>query len=101
MKQLIAVFPVLFENVNYKPGDKLPTHNTEFVELWIENETAVWKEAEDLKKPIAKQITSPAGLSGDAYPSAGLEQDLVGKPPSRKARGVQPEPSKGKRKSHE
>lgn len=101
MKQLIAVSSILFENANYEPGDKLPTHNTEFVELWIRNKTAVWKDAEEQKKGRAKarQATAPAGLSGDAYPSAGPEQDLVGKPPSRKTRGAKPEPAKGRRKS--
>ena len=106
MKQLIAVFPVLFENANYEPGDKLPTNNAEFVELWIGNGTAVWKDTEKLaeepKKRSAKarRTTAPAGLPGDAYPSTGPEQDLVGKPPSRKARGAQPEPAQGRRKSN-
>lgn len=105
MKQLIAVFPVLFENANYEPGDELPTHNAEFVKLWTGNGTAVWKEtegqAEEPKKRRvkAKQATAPAGLPGDAYPSAGPEQDLVGKPPSKKVRGAQPEPARGRRKS--
>lgn len=99
MKLLIAVFPVLFENANYEPGDKLPTHNAEFVKLWIENGTAMWKESaeESTKRRVkAKQKTAPAGLSGSAYPSAGQDQDLVGKPPSRKVRGAQPEPSRRK-----
>lgn len=107
MKQLIASFPILFENTEYKPGDKLPTHNAEFVKLWIENKSAVWKDTEEsTEKPKrqgvkAKQVTAPAGRSGDAYPSAGPEQDLVGKPPSRKTRGAHPDPEKGRRKSSE
>lgn len=105
MKQLIAVSPVLFENANYGSGDKLPTHDAEFVTLWIGNGTAVWKEmeesAEEPKKRRVKamQAAAPAGLSGDAYPSAGLGRDLVGKPPSRKTRCAQPEPAKGRGKS--
>lgn len=101
MKQLIAVSPILFESVNYEPGDELPTHNTELVELWIGNGTATWKDTEKPKKRRvkAKQVTAPAGLPGNAYPSAGPEQDLVGKLPSRKVRGVPPEPTKGRRKS--
>lgn len=101
MKQLIAVSPVLFESVNYEPGDELPTHNAGLVEVWTENGTAVWKDAEEPKKRGAKarQATAPVGLPGDAYPSAGPEQDLVGKPPSRKTRGAQPEPARGRRKS--
>lgn len=106
MKQLTAVSPVLFENADYKPGDKLPTHDAEFVELWIENGTAVWKDTEESteeprKREVkARQLTAPTGLSGDACPSAGPEQDLAGKPPSRKVRGALPEQTKGRRKSH-
>lgn len=105
MKQLIAVFPVLFENANYELGDELPTHNTEFVKLWVENGTAVWKDIKgETDKPQnrrtkAKQVTAPTGLPGEAYPAAGSEQDLVGKPPARKVRGAQPEPARGRRKS--
>ena len=43
MKQLIAVSPILFESVNYEPGDELPTHNTGLVDVWTGNGTAVWK----------------------------------------------------------
>ena len=101
MKQLIAVSPILFESVNYERGDELPTHNTGLVDVWTGNGTAVWKDAEKPKKrgTKARQTTAPAGLPGDAYPSAGPEQDLVGKPPSRKTRGAQTEPAKGRRKS--
>ena len=41
MKQLIAVFPILFESQNYEPGDELPTHNAGLVEVWIGNGTAI------------------------------------------------------------
>lgn len=101
MKQLIAVTPVLFESRNYEPGDELPTHNAGLVEIWTGNGAAVWKDAGETpgRAVKAKAMTAPAGLPGDAYPSAGAEQDLVGKPPSRKARGAQPEPAKGRRKS--
>ena len=101
MKQLIAVSPILFESVNYEPGDELPTHNAGLVEIWIGNGAAIWQDNEEpKKKPVkGKAQTAPAGLAGDAYPSAGPEQDLVGKPPSRSARGAPPEPTKGRRKS--
>ena len=99
MGQLIAVFPILFESRNYKPGDELPTHNSRLVEAWLSNGAAVWKEDGGQGKPAkAKAATAPGGLPGDAYPSAGLGQDLVGKPPSNKTRGAQPEPTKGRRK---
>lgn len=107
MRQLIAISPILFENADYKPGDRLPTHNADFVNLWTENKSAVWKNTEEPEEKTdkpgiqAKQMAAPAGLPGDAYPSAGSEQDLVGKPPSRKTRGAQPGPPKGRRKSSE
>jgi len=101
MKQLMAVSPILFESVNYEPGDELPTHNAGLVGIWTKNGTAIWKDTEEPKKPgvKARQTTAPAGLPGDAYPSAGPGQDLVGKPPSKKTRGAQPEPTKGRKKS--
>lgn len=101
MKQLIAVSPILFESHNYKPGDELPTHNAGLVKIWARNGTAVWRDVTESKeqRAKAKQMTAPAGLPGDAYPSAGAEQDLVGKPPSRETRGAQPEPTRGRRKS--
>lgn len=101
MKRLIAVFPILFENTNYEPGDRLPAHNARLVKAWVGSGAAVWKDTEEPKKrrPRARQATAPTGLAGDAYPSAGPGQDLAGKPPSRKARGAQPEPAKGRGKS--
>ena len=105
MKQLIAVSPVLFENANYEPGDKLPTHDIELVMLWIANGTAVWKDAEESveepkkRRVKARKTTAPAGLTGEAFPSAGLEQDLVGKPPPRSTSCEPPESTKGRRKS--
>ena len=54
MKQLIAVFPILFESQNYEPGDELPTHNAGLVEVWIGNGTAIWRDTEEPKKRSAK-----------------------------------------------
>lgn len=101
MKRLIAVSPILFQSVNYEPGDELPTHNAGLTDIWIGNGTAVWKDTEEpgKRRAKAKQATAPAGLPGDAWPSAGPEQDLAGKLPSRKTRGAQSEPVKGRRKS--
>lgn len=99
MKQLIAVLPILHESVNYKPGDELPTHNAELVKIWIGSGAAIWKKEEKEKAVKASPASAPPGLAGDAYPSSGPGQDLIGKPPDRKTRGAQPEPSKGRRKS--
>lgn len=93
MKHLIAVSSILLDNSDYKPGDELPTHNPGLVDAWITNGAAIWKADEEGKKQVvkAKSVTAAAGLTGDACPSAGSDQDLVGKPPSRKRRGAQPE----------
>ena len=101
MRQLIAVSPILFESRNYEPGDELPTHNAGLAGIWIGNGAAVWKDAEEAGERAAKarQAAAPAGLPGNAIPSSGPEQDLAGKPPSRKTRGAQQEPTKGRRKS--
>ena len=50
MKQLIAVSPILFESVNYEPGDELPTHNAGLVEAWIGNGAAIWQDDEEPEK---------------------------------------------------
>ncbi len=102
MKHLIAVSPVLLDNRDYRPGDELPMHNPELVEAWITNGAAVWQDDGEEKKQAvkAKSVTAPVGRLGDACPSAGSDQDLVGKPPSRKRRGAQPEPSGKGRKTN-
>ena len=56
--------------------------------------------AEEKNAPKAKWAAAPPGLVGIAYPSAGMEPDLIGRIPSAKARGIIPEPSRGRRKSH-
>ena len=101
MRRLIAVCPILFESQNYNPGDELPTHDIGFVKAWTKNGAAIWKDDKKSEKHTikAKPVTASAGLPGNAYPSARPEQDLIGKPPSRRARGAQPEPSKRREKT--
>lgn len=101
MKQLTAVFPVLFGNHNYKPGDRLPVHDEVFVNEWVHNGTAVWEDDSCVEKKAVKARMAAAmpGITGNAYPSAGMGQDLMGKPPPGKTRGAQPGPSRGRRKS--
>lgn len=101
MKQLTAVFPVLFGNHNYKPGDRLPVHDEVFVNEWLHNGTAVWKDDGSAEKKAVKARMAAAmpGITGNACPSAGMGQDLMGKPPPGKTRGAQPGPSRGRRKS--
>lgn len=101
MKRLVAVLPILFGNVNYEPGDELPTHDAGLVEVWENSGAAVWKDAGAVKKQAVKArlATAPAGLPGDAYPSAGPGRDLAGRLLPGKDRGAQPEPRRGRRKS--
>lgn len=101
MKQLTAVFPVLFGNHNYKPGDRLPVYDEVLVNEWVHNGTAVWEDDGSTEKKAVKARMAAAmpGITGNAYPSAGMGQDLMGKPPPGETRGVQPGPSRGRRKS--
>lgn len=101
MEYLIAIFPVFYKNHNYKPGDRLPTDDKGLVKDWIRNKTAIWKEDNraETQTVKARLATAPPGITGDAYPSAGKDQDLAGKPPPGRTRSAQPEPSKGRKKS--
>ncbi len=99
--QLIAVFPVLLGNHNYKPGDRLPVYDEVLAKEWVHNGTAVWKDDGSTEKKAVKARMAAAmpGITGDAYPSAGMGQDLMGKPLPGKTRGAQTGPSRGRRKS--
>ncbi|MGL5436001.1 MAG: hypothetical protein ACRDBO_11460 [Lachnospiraceae bacterium] len=101
MNRLIAISPILFDSKHYMPGDELPA--TGHVDEWIGNDAARWEE-DTGGKPVpakAKSVTAPVGLTGDAYPAAGAEPDLVGRVPSAKVRGAQPEPTKRGRKAND
>lgn len=106
MKKLIALVQILYGNKQYEPGDELPTTDSEYVSAWLEAGSAVWKNGEgsedtskEKKVTKAKPLTAPAGASGIAHPATGVEQDLVGKVPARKARGVVKEKTKTAPKS--
>lgn len=53
--KLIAVLPILFESINYEPGDELPIHNIELTEIWTENGSAIWQENDMIKELAIKQ----------------------------------------------
>ncbi len=95
------MFPVLLGNHNYKPGDRLPVYDEVLAKEWVHNGTAVWKDDGSTEKKAVKARMAAAmpGITGDAYPSAGMGQDLMGKPLPGKTRGAQTGPSRGRRKS--
>ena len=67
-------------------GDELPPNHS-YVDAWIENKSAIWKlEEEPLQKAKAVLVTASPGLLGDAFPSNGIEEDLVGRVPDRRFR---------------
>lgn len=78
-KRLTAILPILFESRQYAPGDVLPTHNAEMVELWIEGKAAGWM-TQSSESVQARPITAYSGRSGLATPASGKE-DLTGRLP--------------------
>jgi len=80
-KQLIAVYPILFESRQYNPGDRLPAHNRDMNEAWVENGAAKWKVIEAHTSVKANMVTAQPGLSGAAILSSG--DDLAGQVPKR------------------
>ncbi len=48
LKGLFAVFPILYEAHQYKPGDRLPANNPKMTGLWVENGTAEWRAVDDV-----------------------------------------------------
>ena len=87
--RLVAVYPILFESHQYKPGDTLPAHNHEMNDAWLAAGTAAWK-TESGKTAKAVPASAQAGLAGTAVPaSAGA---MVGRVPNSGNRG------KGKKK---
>lgn len=96
--KLIATAPILYGNVQYKPGDELPTGDREYTQAWLDNASAVWKDEEaepekENRKAKAKAVTAKAGQTGIAQPSTGAD-DMVGRIPDPEQRGIIKEPSK-------
>lgn len=105
-KRLIAVTPILYSNTQYMPGEELPTTDQAYASAWTSAGSAVWDEGdgdeektEEKKVAKARPKTAPAGATGIAQPATGAEADLAGRVPSRKARGIVKEKSKGPAKS--
>lgn len=105
-KRFIATNPILYGNKQYKPGEELPTDDTGYVKAWTDAGSAVWKDNDanvttKKRRTKAKSVTAPTGIEGTAHPATGAEPDIVGKLPSKKARGVIKEPSRNSPKSQE
>lgn len=86
-KELVAVYPILFNSHQYNVGDVLPTNYPDMVQAWLEAGTAVWNGAETQKVVNANPKTAEHGLSGAAVVSESEDGDnLVGKVPKTAAR---------------
>lgn len=44
------------------------------------------------------RMVNPSGLVGEAYPATGSEPDMIGRVPSARARGAEPEPERRREK---
>lgn len=85
-KRLIALSRIWVDGIQYEIGDELPS-NHPYVDAWIENKSATWKSEEELlQKAKAVLVTALPGLPGAAFPSNGIEEDLVGRVPDRRLR---------------
>ena len=85
-KDLVAVYPILFQSHQYKVSDTLPTNYPDMVDAWIEAGSAVWRMAETVA-PKAKSVTAEPGQSGVAVASEAEDGDnLVGKVPKTTGR---------------
>lgn len=103
-KILTATTAILYGNQQYGPGDALPTADPDYVSAWLEAGSAEWKDdaeepAPKKQAPKARLAAAPAGATGIAQPATGAEEDLVGKVPAPKARGVVKERAKRAPKS--
>lgn len=106
-KRLTARIHILYGGKQYKPGDCLPASNPAYVSAWLQAGSAVWTDEGDgseearAEKTAAKAQpkTAPIGATGIAQPATGAEEDLVGRVPSKEARGVIKEKSKRPAKS--
>lgn len=98
---------ILYGGKQYRPGDCLPASNPAYVSAWIQAGSAVWTDESDgseearSEKTAAKAQpkTAPTGATGIAQLATGAEEDLVGRVPSKEARGAVKEKSKRPPKS--
>lgn len=105
-KRLIALTAILYGNKEYEPGEELPTTDPGYVSTWVAAGSAAWKDgteepAEKKQATKARPAAAPAGVTGIAQPATGAEEDLVGKVPPPKARGVVKEKTRTAPKSKE
>ncbi|WP_160688331.1 hypothetical protein [Clostridium sp. C2-6-12] len=51
-KKLIATYPILHESKMYKEGESLPANNHEMIKIWLDSNTAEWKEVNESDSEI-------------------------------------------------
>lgn len=83
--RLIALRPVLYHAHQYDTGDDLPVNDPEMAKLWVEAETAIWKEETEPERQTAK-ATPATAIPGMAGMSSEGTTDLVGRIPETTVR---------------
>lgn len=80
-KILVATSHILYNSVNYIPGDILP-ENTDMTDAWLSSGSAVYEnEASPQKSLKAAPASAQAGVEGVNVANAETDETLIGKVP--------------------
>lgn len=80
-KKLIATSHILYNSVNYIPGDILP-ENTDMTNAWLCSGSAVYEDEKAPQKPLkAAPASAQAGVEGVNVANAETDETLIGKVP--------------------
>ncbi len=89
-KKLIATSRILYNSVNYIPGDVLP-ENTDMTDAWISSGSAVYEKEKAPQKPLkASSASAQAGVEGVNVVNAETDKTLIGKVPLTETRKKEP-----------
>lgn len=98
-KKLIATSRILYNSVNYIPGDILP-ENTDMTDAWLSSGSAVYEDEKAPQKPLkAGPASAQAGVEGVNVTNAETDETLIGKVPltdNRKKDTAKRKPAKKK-----
>ncbi len=97
--KLIATSHILYNSVNYIPGDILP-ENTDMTDAWLSSGSAIYENEKSSQKPLkAAPASAQAGVEGINVLNAETDETLIGKVPlidNRKKETVKRKPAKKK-----